>query len=346
MGAMRPVRRHAMLIAVAAITILPCAWAPPPNPSASNSTTGQRPPKTTNDNDELVLIVAIIGGVIGLGCIIAVVFMCFFFKRGAVHPDASPETSGQNYSANSTKKFGAFLSHSKRECATEARYIKDALDKMVGKTTFLDSDDLTDLRTLLATVHDSDCLVMLLSKGVLSHPWCLLELTAAIDAQVPIVAVNVEGRGYCFAEAIEFLMWLDTTLEIENPGATNLLIDNGHDVIDVAYKMSTSLPYIIAKTFDPLGSNNYMEGFFNDLVEMMAASQPLQLHLSKEEWLAARQLKRQMALPARDVFKGESESFKAQRRLSQAYACGTNNENVQGEGSGESSKMYRPHANT
>ena len=41
--------------------------------------------------------------------------------------------------------------------------------------TFIDSDDLYDLRSLLEDVKQSGVLVLLQSSGVLTRPWCLLE---------------------------------------------------------------------------------------------------------------------------------------------------------------------------
>ena len=39
-----------------------------------------------------------------------------------------------------------------------------------------------DLRELLDSVRDSDVLVIVQSAEVLSRPWCLLEIVAALDA--------------------------------------------------------------------------------------------------------------------------------------------------------------------
>jgi len=43
-------------------------------------------------------------------------------------------------------------------------------------------------------VRGSDVLVILQSSEILLRPWCLLEMVAAIDAGVPIVAINVQGK--------------------------------------------------------------------------------------------------------------------------------------------------------
>ena len=74
---------------------------------------------------------------------------------------------------------------------------------------------LRDLRGLLGHVRDSDALIILQSAEILQRPWyeehgiaalylsrltgacsyrCLLEMNAAIEAGVPIVAVAVSGK--------------------------------------------------------------------------------------------------------------------------------------------------------
>lgn len=122
--------------------------------------------------------------------------------------------------------------------------MKDSLFGKFPTSAFLDSDDLrsphadlgeynptpsqTSLREeLLQAVADSDCLIILLSEGALTRPWVLLELKAAIDNDIPIVAVNVSGKGYKYENAVHFLTHLDTYLETANPGASRLLRDNG-----------------------------------------------------------------------------------------------------------------------
>ena len=59
------------------------------------------------------------------------------------------------------------------EAASDARYIRDALQKMLRCPVFLDSSSLADLRTLFTDgVHQSDCTVLLVTKNVLTRPWC------------------------------------------------------------------------------------------------------------------------------------------------------------------------------
>ena len=73
--------------------------------------------------------------------------------------------------ASATKQFAGFLSHYKHECGTEARLVQRELRDILpsGRNAmFLDSDDLNDLRLLLQHVKDTEVLVLLQSKGVLT----------------------------------------------------------------------------------------------------------------------------------------------------------------------------------
>merc|ERR1712138_326131 len=105
----------------------------------------------------------------------------------------------------------------------EARFLKGALEEQLGKRGFLDSDDLRDLGDLLDHVRDSEAVVLVQSQSVLTRPWCLLELAAAMDAGVPVVGVSLQNHAfpYEFEEARDFLTHLDATLAIANPEARN-----------------------------------------------------------------------------------------------------------------------------
>ena len=146
------------------------------------------------------------------------------------------------------KTFTAFLSHHKHACAMEARFIKEELERMApGSKFFLDSDDLKDMRALLEFVRDSACLVLVQSEHVLQRPWCLLELYAAIDAGVPIVALNVAGKGYSFADAAAYLPHLDKLLEAANPGAGKLV---EHEAVRAQRQRTPLRTHLAARAFE------------------------------------------------------------------------------------------------
>ena len=63
---------------------------------------------------------------------------------------------------------------------------------------FLDSENLTDLRGLEQHVVNTLNLVLLLTPGVLSRPWCLVEIVTAIRNGINIVPVDIQRPGLRF----------------------------------------------------------------------------------------------------------------------------------------------------
>lgn len=99
-----------------------------------------------------------------------------------------------------------FISHYKLEAGTEATLIRDSLESMLTEVPshpannllspiFIDSEDLADLGKLQHHVTKSSALVLLLSPGVLTRPWCLVEIVTAIRNSVNIVPVDVQRPG-------------------------------------------------------------------------------------------------------------------------------------------------------
>ena len=94
------------------------------------------------------------------------------------------------------------------------------------------------LRTLLGDVADSEVLVLLQSAGVLTRPWCLLEILTAIVNKVPIVCVNVLGPNrYDHSSAFTFMTHLDTELDRVNPGASRLIAEHDMGMRELARRL-------------------------------------------------------------------------------------------------------------
>ena len=189
-------------------------------------------------------------------------------------------------------EFAAFCSHYKRECAMEARHCQFDLEQMLGAPCFLDSDDLTDLRKLLQHVAHSDVLLLFQSANVLTRPFCLLELNAAIAAKVPIIAINVRGGNeYSFDDSMHFLRYLDVELEQRNPDAGKLLTKHGVDITHLAYTLSMVVPSLISIDFNPSGSRNALRASLLDIIKAMRTAEPFLFDAAdqtKEEWLTVR----------------------------------------------------------
>lgn len=167
------------------------------------------------------------------------------------------------------KGYAAFASHMKMEAATEARLVQLKLEESLdGRRVFLDSDDLKDLSRLCSHVTDSDCLLLLQTKNVLTRPYCLLELYQAIEHDVPIIGVCIRGANmYDFGDAYNFLTHLDTQLEERNPGASALLKEHGVDMVDAAYKLSNRVPKVISVEFNTHASRNVLDASLDDIIQ-------------------------------------------------------------------------------
>eukprot|EP00927_Polykrikos_kofoidii_P055172 TRINITY_DN4945_c0_g1_i1.p1 TRINITY_DN4945_c0_g1~~TRINITY_DN4945_c0_g1_i1.p1 ORF type:complete len:968 (+),score=139.94 TRINITY_DN4945_c0_g1_i1:78-2981(+) len=110
-----------------------------------------------------------------------------------------------DHRVSSTFDHFVFLSHHKEMAGTEATLLREELTQLVQADTFhpandlvtpvfVDSEDLFDLSDLTAHVANSECLVFLLTTGILTRPWCLLELVTAYRENVQIVPVEVQSR--------------------------------------------------------------------------------------------------------------------------------------------------------
>lgn len=171
----------------------------------------------------------------------------------------------------------------------EARFLQTELETKMKEKVFLDSDDLRDLRQLMDHVRESKALILIQSAKVLERPYCLLELVAAIDAGVPIVGVALQGtNAYDFATSSRFLQHLDSYLDQVNPGACQILRDQGVEPIDVAHKLSTTLPNIISVQLNTSASRNLLSATMQDIVETLSSAKPVSSPIEKDVWLKAR----------------------------------------------------------
>ena len=103
----------------------------------------------------------------------------YFYEMSIEHQRSERRDPFRLLASQPNGTFVAFLSHFKAEASAPARMIKTALSNSLGlepDAIFLDSDNLTFLDALMQHVRDSLCFVVLLTKGYLTRPFCLLEL--------------------------------------------------------------------------------------------------------------------------------------------------------------------------
>ena len=184
------------------------------------------------------------------------------------------------------ERFAAFLSHFKIEAATEARWLQQELEAVLGERCFLDSDDLMDLSRLQEHVRESNCILLLQTRSVLTRPWCLIELMTAIESRVPIVGVSItSGQSpYDFAESTHFMTHLDKLLD---PDTRAKLLALGADTTDMAYLLANTLPNIISVPLNMNESRTVLSARVADIVRAMGRA-ALPVLPDKDKWLASR----------------------------------------------------------
>lgn len=180
--------------------------------------------------------------------------------------------------------YACFLSHYKVQAGAEARYLKDSLDQMLGCPVYLDSSNLADLRSLFDEgVRGSEVLVLLLSEGLLTRPWCLLEIREAMRLKKPIVLLHLKGPAhgvFSFDDALAMLSDLEGEMPRRNEGCLDELrahLDNGETIHSLGQTIVAALEMGRSVTSQQLeldinGTSNQLEAQLVDLIEGLAAA--------------------------------------------------------------------------
>lgn len=171
-----------------------------------------------------------------------------------------------------------FLSHHKGSSGKDARLLKDLLVQSLGVSgdfVFLDSDEKhLDLNGLLSRVRSTYCVLLLLTKDTLLRPYVIGEIVCAIEADVPIVAVNIAGGGYNFEAASKFLSEVDfgAAMDREAPGSSAVLRKQNIDVQHAGQLLSERIPQIIAKSFNAMEDSDIVDAQVKVIIKSMFAA--------------------------------------------------------------------------
>eukprot|EP00966_Prymnesium_polylepis_P123469 2854731-Prymnesium_polylepis.1 len=113
--------------------------------------------------------------------------------------------------------------------------VRPELTKMLRAAIYLDSSSLTDLRELLeGGLAQSDVVVIMLSRGVFTRPWCLLELWQARRSEVPVLPLWLANGGFNVEEAMGYVSRLPTEMGKVDPAGLEVLHEHvGDDIADV-----------------------------------------------------------------------------------------------------------------
>lgn len=168
--------------------------------------------------------------------------------------------------------YAAFVSHYRAEAGCTARFLQVALARRLGRPVFLDATDAVAIDKIISDgVASSDMLVLVLTERVLTRPWVLLEAYEAVRRRIPLVPVFIEGAGYDYGRAAEYLKDLETNLEAANPGAVGeidgQLRKRGLSFAYLAEALQTAIPLTIAVQYSPDGSDNHIEAALSDMIE-------------------------------------------------------------------------------
>jgi len=167
-----------------------------------------------------------------------------------------------------------FLSHYKLEAGTEAALMRSELEALILDAdqdvdcevpVFLDSEDLKNLSEIQERVRRSQNVVLLLTSGVLTRPWVMVELVTAKVAGVPIVPVEVSKKGCEFEPPDEvFYESLKNGSMLDNK-ALKVLSDLGIEIHEIEEVIRTTFKRI-AVPFSPHRSGCIRRA---ELVELM-----------------------------------------------------------------------------
>ena len=101
-----------------------------------------------------------------------------------------------------------------------------------------------------------------------TRPWCLAELHAAIQSNIPLVPVVIADGGYDFEEGKRFLSSLTPkSLDKENKGASLELEKLGIYVNELGRRLVEVMPNVIATKFDPNGTKNVLNAQIDDIID-------------------------------------------------------------------------------
>ena len=244
---------------------------------------------------------AILGAGVGIGVLVLVLR-----RRSSGGPKGSTlgrsatsmlaRRPSQPSAGGEARQYRAFVSHMKAEAAMEARFVQSEIETISGRCCFLDSDDLKDLSQLTKHVRDSEVLVLVQTKSVLTRPWVLIELVTAVRAGIPIVGVSLDGRKdaeYSHDAARDLLLNLDERLESLTPGAAAALREQAVDPREAAWLLSSTLPQIISVALNVCASRRLLAATIDDLVDALdQAKPPAPVPATEAEWVEKREITR------------------------------------------------------
>ena len=186
------------------------------------------------------------------------------------------------------------------EAASDARYMHDMMRKMLHAPVFLDSSSLSDLRQLITDgVHKSDTLILLGTKGVLSRPWCLLELLETWRKGIPVIVVEMASGGFSMQDARHFVAHLEGEMKQLNPKGLELLqtmlgpnLRRGFEELRTAVTAALDANQIDPIVFDSNKGDTALVATMMDVIERISVRTKREIHWTLPEAESFKRLSR------------------------------------------------------
>lgn len=190
-------------------------------------------------------------------------------KPGSKSPSNQPtgSNSSRDDEDEGRKESAAFFCCSRDDGLKHARALRSALEVKLGRGC-----SIGGIVDAVQKLDQSDVMVVLLTKKMLTTPIALLEVFKAESLGVKIITVAVAGAGYDFEAANAIYSDLATALDEENPGTAKEMqanLPNGMSVSTLGERLRATLTAVIAIAWSPLGTKNHLNAVVEDIVSHM-----------------------------------------------------------------------------
>ena len=199
------------------------------------------------------------------------------------------EWKGDVHSTHSVKQHKS-VAHSTRpalhlvcnvnEALNEARVLQTELAMRLDRLVSTSVPSSTGGLDMIA--HDTEAMVVLLTKQVLHEPAALMEVYDAVQQAKPIVPICIFGRGYNFKEAQVHLSELETRMDPQKLAKLRMgleMLSSGApdnkpvSIGELQAALLATLPRIIAVNWEPQGGKHQLDAAVTNVLGRLHAQQ-------------------------------------------------------------------------
>lgn len=178
-----------------------------------------------------------------------------------------------------------FISHYKVEAGTEATLMRESFEKLFDaepmhpanefqNRVFVDSECLDDLADLKQHIVNSTVVIILLTPGLFSRPWCLIELVTAIQYKVPVLPVEIQRPGVKYEYPDDEFYLKFSNGEFLSSDDIALLEKEGVE-LDAAEMSIRRVFQLIASPFSPHKTKSIRDAELKDILKRALAQKTI-----------------------------------------------------------------------